>query len=111
MNRQCLSLAILLTLGSGGVARADVAPLPPEAMACVSLTVGSACTYNGPGTCQTATCTIGTSQSSCVKCVPTEPSKDSGCSIGGRLARTVGPWLAAGLFAAAMMLARRRPRG
>jgi hypothetical protein len=26
------------------------------------------------------------------------------------LARTIGPWLAAGLFAAAMMLARRRPR-
>jgi hypothetical protein len=109
MNRQRLSLAIFLTVGLAGTARADVIPLPPEAIACISLTVGGACTYNGPGTCQNATCTTGTTQSSCVKCVPTEPSKDSGCSIGGRLARTVGPWLAAGLFAAAMMLTRRRP--
>lgn len=110
MNRQCLALALLLSVGLARAARADVAPLPPEVDACYSLTVGSACTYNGPGTCQNATCTIGTSQSSCVKCVPTDAGKDSGCSIGGRLARTVGPWLAAGLFAAAMMLARRRPR-
>jgi hypothetical protein len=26
------------------------------------------------------------------------------------LARTIGPWLAAGLFGAGMMLVRRRPR-
>ena len=115
MNRQCLTWALFLSVCFAGAARADMPP--PEAMACwgssgsaESLPVGSPCNYNGPGTCQNATCTIGTSQSSCVKCIPTDAGKDSGCSIGGRLARTVGPWLAAGLFAAAMMLARRRPR-
>jgi hypothetical protein len=108
MNRQCLALALLFSLCLVGAARADAVPPPPEVSACVSLTVGSPCTFNGPGTCENATCTTGTSQYSCVKCVPTD--KDSGCAIGGRLARTIGPWLAAGLFAAAMMLARRRPR-
>jgi hypothetical protein len=121
MNRQCLALALLLSVGLAGAARADLVPLPPDVSACLSLTAGSPCTNNGPGTCQNATCTTSANSSGygCLKCVPnggwkdsgSDQSKDSsGCSIGGRLARTIGPWLAAGLFAAAMMLTRRRPR-
>jgi hypothetical protein len=109
MSRECLSLAILLSVCFVGTARADVIPEPPEVFACLSLTAGSPCSNNGPGTCQNATCTTGASSSgySCLKCVPAD---SSGCAMGGRLARTVGPWLAAGLFGAAVMLARRRPR-
>ena len=118
MNRQCLTWALFLSVCFAGAARADMPP--PEAMACwgssgsaESLPVGSPCNYNGPGTCQNATCTganPSTNPYSCLKCVPTGSGGDSGCTIGGRLARTVGPWLAAGLFGAAMMLVRRRPR-
>ena len=112
MNRRCLTLALLLSVGLAGAAHADVVPLAPDVFACASLTVGSPCTYNGPGTCQNATCTDSANptanQYNCVKCVPTKDS--SGCAVGGRLARTVGLWLAAGLFGAATMLARRRPR-
>jgi hypothetical protein len=112
MNRQCLTLALLFSVCFVGAARADLVPVAPEVYACASLTVGSACTYNGPGTCQNATCTTGTSTSQygCVKCVPNGSGGDSGCAVGGRLARTVGPWLAAGLFGAATMLVRRKPR-
>jgi hypothetical protein len=124
MNRQCLSLALLFSVGFAGAARADA--LPPDAVACFSGTqqAGSPCTFNGPGICQNATCTgidklnwdrdasatPPTIQYSCVKCIPTGAGTDSGCAVGGRLARTVGPWLVAGLFAAGVMLARRRPR-
>jgi hypothetical protein len=38
-----------------------------------------------------------------------KPNDSSGCAVGGRLsANTLGPWLLAGLFAAIVMLARRR---
>jgi hypothetical protein len=138
MKRQSLALAFLLSVGLAGAARADVPP--PETMACWTssgsvepLALGSRCTFNGPGTCQNTTCTRTgianwdrdasatppTNTYACVACVPNGGGKDSGsdqtkdssgCAIGGPLARTIGPWLAAGLFAAAMMLARRRPR-
>jgi hypothetical protein len=121
MTRQLLSLALLFSVCLVGAARADLVPLPPDVSACLSLTVGSPCTNNGPGTCQNATCTDspGASGYSCLKCVPNGSGKDSGsdqskdssgCTIGGRLARAVGPWLAAGLFGAATLLTRRRPR-
>ena len=136
MTQRCLTLAFLFSVCLVGTARADVPP--PEVWACHAsaggdLPVGSPCTNNGPGTCQNTTCTgidkanwdrdSGASPPTytyaCVSCVPNGSWKDagsdqtkdsSGCAVGGRLARTIGPWLAAGLFAAAMMLARRRPR-
>jgi hypothetical protein len=138
MTSQRLSLAFLFTVCLVGLARADLPP--PESLACWTssgsvqpLALGSPCTFNGPGTCKNTTCTgidkakwdhdsgadPPTYTYACVACVPNGGGKDSGsdqtkdssgCAIGGRLARTVGPWLAAGLFAAAMMLARRRPR-
>ena len=121
MTRQLLSLALFFSVCLVGAARADVVPVPPDVFACLSLTLGSPCSNNGPGTCQPATCTDspGSSVYPCSKCVPTGSGKDSGsdqskdssgCAMGGRLARAVGPWLAAGLFGAATLLTRRRPR-
>ena len=130
MTRRCLTLAFLLSFCFVGAARAD--GVPPEVFAC-SGSVGSPCTFNGSGTCQSTTCTgidkanwdrdsgaaPPTYTYSCLACVPAGGGKDSGsdqttdssgCAVGGRIARTIGPWLAAGLFGAAVMLTRRRPR-
>jgi hypothetical protein len=132
MTRKCLSLALLFSVCLVGVARADVPP--PEVTACHAnaggiLPIGSPCINNGLGTCQNTTCTRTgianwdrdasatppTNTYACVACVPVSIGTDlggdgCGCAVGGRLVRTVGPWLAAGLFGAAMMLARRKPR-
>ena len=73
MTRQLLSLALFFSVCLVGAARADLVPLAPDVSACLSLTVGSPCTNNGPGTCQNATCTDspGSSGYPCLKCVPT----------------------------------------
>ena len=118
---RCLSLALLFSFCFAGAARADA--VSPEVFACSPGSLGSPCSYyKGSGTCQNATCWQKDMANwnpdasayppltsyDCLSCVVTEDS--SGCAIGGRLARTVGPWLVAGLFGACVMLARRRPR-
>jgi hypothetical protein len=138
MTRNCLafSLALLLGVCFAGTARADMPP--PEVSACHataggSLPIDSSCDNGGPGTCQNTTCTgidkanwdrdssadPPTYTYACVACVPNGSGKDagsdqtkdsSGCAIGGRFARTVGPWLVASGFGAAILLARRRFR-
>jgi len=120
--------AVLLAafLLSSTPALADVPP--PETEPCVGKAAGSACTYNGPGTCQNQICTRPTSGDyACVKCVtgtdtgtatttttdsdPQPAQDDSACSIGTHVtARRVAPWVLAAACSLLFFARRHRRR-
>ncbi len=72
----------------------DASPMPPsvpyDCLVCIAQPTATG-TVTGTGTTTTDT-----------------KDDDSGCSVGGSAARSLGPWLLAGLFGAAVMLIRRR---